>query len=62
MPLLDDEMLKHMRAEVKHCQLCTGQLLTNYCRQCDEFFEYGHYEGCKGDSGTAAQHKGHRTY
>ena len=61
MPLLDDDMIRTMRAKIDHCDQCLGTILCNYCRQCDEFFTYGHAKNCI-IKGYQDKHKGHRTY
>jgi len=62
MPLLDDDTLHAMRSKIKHCDRCLGTVLKNYCRECDEFFEYGHLEECAFNLHQHDDHKNHRTY
>lgn len=62
MPLLNVEQLERMNAVKPHaCRGCHQAVRRNYCRQCDEFFEAGHMEGCP-QAADDNVHKGHRTY
>jgi predicted amidophosphoribosyltransferase len=61
MPLLDDRTLQALRESQKRidlCPGCTAQTWINYCRQCDEHFQDGHYEGCS----SRSKHSDHRRY
>lgn len=67
MPLLDDEELGRMHARPKiECKSCGEILETNYCRECDVFFDEGHKNDCpdldKPGTPYGNNHKGHRTY
>lgn len=62
MPLLSVEQLQQMNDVKPHrCGDCGQAVRRNYCRQCDEFFEAGHMEGCPATTPDDL-HKGHRTY
>lgn len=61
MPLLDRDQLLWMRVQVDHCDECLNWVLKNYCRQCDEFFQYGHDKNCKVNRREDEKHQGHRT-
>lgn len=62
MPALDDETLRQSRAKIRYCSECLNFELENYCRQCDEFFIYGHDKNCKRNPHQHEKHEGHRTY
>jgi len=61
-PLLSDDDLQLMRVRLERCVVCGSQILRNYCRECDEFFEYNHYPRCERDPRQQEKHKGHQTY
>ena len=64
MPLLDPEQIEELRnAPPTTCTKCHQQVRKNYCRQCDEFFQQGHTDGCSYvRPGGLDAHIGHRTY
>lgn len=62
MPALDLEGLKHLRAWIVFCAQCQNWELRNYCRECDEFFIYGHDEKCPRNPHQHEEHQRHRTY
>jgi hypothetical protein len=68
MPLLDQNGYRELRTrqaqEYKVCDYCTAQVWRNYCRECDEFFEDGHYKTCPHETMRAVvlKHAGHRKY
>lgn len=64
MPLLDSTSLAELRRcqaesaqKDERCPDCTAQTWPNYCRECDESFNDGHYGAC-----ARSSHQGHRTY
>jgi len=66
MPLLDQDSLAGLRDRQKQavldnwrCPQCGAQTWPNYCRECDEEFEDGHYVSCEE---WASLHAGHRKY
>lgn len=62
MPALNEEDLKRVRAWVVFCPECLNFELHNYCRECDEFFTYGHDKNCKLNPHQHEEHQAHRTY
>ena len=65
MPLLDDAALRELRElqkDIRHCRYCTAQVWRNYCRECDEIFEDGHYENCRALEPEVNKHASHRKY
>lgn len=60
MPALDEKQLRWLRNQFEQCPMCIGWILRNYCRECDVFFWYGHWEGCP--EWKPNEHKDHRTY
>ncbi len=62
MPLLDDDQVLRLRSRIEHCSWCAHQIIfNNYCRQCDEYFEYGHIKQCPHGE-AERKHAEHRTY
>jgi hypothetical protein len=62
MPVLDEHDLREMRTQIERCEDCLNFVLHNYCRECDEFYVYGHDKNCKWNSREHEKHEGHRTY
>ena len=62
MPLLDYDMIRRMRAKIDYCRQCLNYTFKNYCRECDEFFLYGHDPNCRDNPHQHEKHAGHRTY
>lgn len=62
MPALDEHDLREMRTQIEFCYQCLNFMLRNYCRECDEFFQYGHDKNCKNNPHQHEKHAGHRTY
>lgn len=66
MPTLNDEQLAHMRSKEPYaCGQCGEIVSQNYCRQCDEFYTYGHRDDCptmQAQGLYTNNHRGHRTY
>jgi len=65
MPVLSDDQLASLRDQQmsaarvhKACTNCTAQVWPNYCRECDEHFEDGHWPTCP----RYAAHSKHRRY
>ncbi len=62
MPVLDEAGLRRLRQrqadEMKICQTCTAQVWPNYCRECDQWFEDGHWSACA----SYSAHSRHRKY
>lgn len=62
MPALDRTDLERLRMQIEFCNDCVNWVLHNYCRECDEFFVYGHGKNCKRNPHQHEKHEGHRTY
>lgn len=62
MPVLNEADLLRMRTHIMRCGECLNFILKNYCRECDEFFAYGHDKCCKMNRHQHEKHEGHRTY
>jgi len=65
MPVLNDDDLANLRdqqmnaaREKKKCAECTAQTWPNYCRECDEHFQDGHWDKCP----NYGKHSAHRRY
>jgi len=57
--LLSQSDLDRMRVmPTRSCGHCHAELVHDYCRDHDEFFERGHSDGCPDRS----EHEQHRTY
>ena len=65
MPVLSDDDVANLRDQQisaarvhSKCDSCTAQTWPNYCRECDEHFQDGHWPTCPNYS----QHSAHRRY
>ncbi len=62
MPFLSDDQVLRLRSRIERCSWCGHQIVfRNYCRECDEYFEYGHIKKCP-QGEAERKHIGHRTY
>lgn len=61
MPLLSESQIEELRKSARRCTVCGEQLLKDYCRQDDEFFERGHHPNCA-IRGQEDEHANHRAY
>jgi hypothetical protein len=62
MPALNETDIARMRDFRSTCPGCAATMRQNYCRECDEFFTFGHAPACSLKSDDDGAHLGHRTY